>query len=578
MNSRPRRSLRTKLLVPFIAVGVVPSLLLAAFFTGFSINYVRRVYAERAVQQVVPVSADLEALFLRYRSLAYELAQEPMVVDLLTASREPDRDTLLEVYQLLYRSLSGDVDRASIHVASRTRTPSLSTHQFPTVYQPMDGRDGISWSANQHPERTVFYSQSYGNEKGEIVNFSLVKTIRDQDDHIVGYVIIDLFKSFLAETFSRRNNRFFTDAVITDNTSLRVVDLFRPENDGTFSNLPYLGSIDRLRRDAVVIDDTVIGWTPILDGALTVICSSPTELSLAGIGQLVAIAGWIVLGAAGVAAAVAIWITRDISRPIHALATAMERVEGGDLSSLVETRRADEIGILFRGFNRMVTETRELLAKTVEEHEALRIAEIKSLQAQINPHFLYNTLGTIKSIAKLRSVPEVVTIATELGRLLRGSIDSNERSATLADSIAVIRSFTAIQDLRHPGKYHVSIDIEDDALNCRIPRLILQPIVENAFVHGLEQQVGPGSLSITGTVRDEELVLTVADDGVGFKPAELDDNGGHVGLANVDRRLRLLYGEKYAVEIESTPGHGCTVILRMPARTEAPMPSGGSTA
>ena len=578
MTSRPRRSLRTKLLVPFIAVGVVPPLLLAAFFTGFSINYVRRVYAERAVQQVVPVSADLEALFLRYRSLAYELAQEPMVVDLLTASQEPDRDTRLEVYQLLYRSLSGDIDRASIHVASRTRTPSLSTHQFPTVYRPVDGREGIYRTANQSPARTVLHSESYVNEKGEIVNFSLAKTIRDQDDRIVGYVIIDLFKSFLVETFTRRNNRFFTDAVITDNTSFLVADLFRPENDGTFSNLPYLASIDRLQRDAVVMDDTVIGWTPILDGELTVICSSPTELSLAGIGQLVAIAGWVVLGAAAVAAAVAIWITRDISRPIHALAIAMERVEGGDLSSVVETRRADEIGILFRGFNRMVTETRELRAKTVEEHEALRIAEIKSLQAQINPHFLYNTLGTIKSIAKLRSVPEIVTITTELGRLLRGSIDSNERSATLADSIAVIRSFTAIQDLRHPGKYHVSIDIEDDALNCRIPRLILQPIVENAFVHGLEPQVGPGSLSITGTVREEELILTVADDGTGFNPAELDGKGGHIGLTNVDRRLRLLYGEKYAVEIETSPGDGCTVILRMPARIEEPMPTGGSTA
>jgi len=566
MNSRPRRSLRTKLLVPFIAVGVLPPMLLAGFFTGFAINYVRRVYVERAVQQVVPVSADLEALFLRYRSLTYELAQEPIVVDILSASREPDRDTLLEVYQLLYRSLSGDIDGASIHVASRTRTPSLSTHQFPTVYRPMDGRDGISWAANQHPERTVFYTHAYGNEKGETVNISLAKTIRDQDDHIVGYVIIDLFKSFLAETFSQRNDRFFTDVVITDNTSFRAADLFRPENDGTFSNFPYLASIDRTRRGAVVMDDTVIGWAPIVDGALTVICSSPTELSLAGIGQLVAIAGWIVLGAAALAAGVAIWITRDISRPIHALATAMERVEGGDLSSLVATRRADEIGVLFRGFNRMVTEIHELLAKTVEEHEALRIAEIKSLQAQINPHFLYNTLGTIKSIAKLRAVPEIVTIATELGRLLRGSIDSNDRSATLADSIAVVRSFAAIQDLRHPGRYQVSIDIADDAMTCRIPRLILQPIVENAFVHGLEQQVGPGALSITGTVRDGELVLTVADDGAGFDPSELDSDGSHVGLSNVDRRLRLLYGEEYAVEIASTPGDGCTVILRMPAR------------
>ena len=546
-------------------------MLLATFFTGFSIEYVRRVYAERAVLRVVPVSADLEAMFLRYRSLTYKLAQETIIVNLLTASQEPERDTLHKVYQLLYRSLSGNIDRASIHVASRTRTPSLSTHRFPTVYQPADGREGIYRIANESPTRTILYSNSYVNEKGEIVNFSLAQTIRDQDDSIVGYIIIDLFKSSLAETFSQRNDQFFTDVVITDNTSYLVADLFRPENDGTFSNLPYLASIDRLKRDAVVIDDMVIGWTPILDGALTVVCSSPTELSLAGIGQLVAIAGWIVLGAAVVAGVVAIWITRDISRPIRALAVAMERVESGDLSSVVETRRADEIGVLFRGFNRMVTETRELLVKTVEEHEALRIAEIKSLQAQINPHFLYNTLGTIKSIAKLRAIPEIVTIVTELGRLLRGSIDSNERSATLADSIAVVRSFAAIQDLRHPGMYHVSIDIEDNALNCRIPRLILQPIGENAFVHGLEQQVGPGSLSITGMVQAEELVLTVADDGVGFNPADLDDSGTHVGLANVDRRLRLLYGEKYGVEIKSAPGNGCTVILRMPVKTEEPM-------
>lgn len=464
-------------------------------------------------------------LLVRYRHPTYALSQDPLIAEVLSRSEEMDRTTALEVYPLMYSSLSGNLSGASLHIASLTTTPSLSTHLFPSVYGPVNPQEGIYRAAGEVPEQAVLFTHSYVNNKGETANFSFAKIVNDVGGNRVGYVIVDLFKSYLSEQLRESNNRFFVDIVVTDNVGFQVVDLFHPENDGDYSGFPYLQSINTRTSGAEVVGDMVVGWRPIMDGRLTV---------------------------------VAVVMARHISSPVQDLAAAMERVQKGDLHLQIRTERRDEIGSLFRG----------LIDKTVEEQEALRVAELKSLQAQINPHFLYNTLGTIKSIAKLRAVPEIVTITSELSNLLRAGFDAKPETKRLADSIALVRSFVNIQNQRHPNRYTVTIDVDERIMNHTIPPLILQPIVENAFVHGLERKIGPGNLSITGSVVDGRISIVVRDDGVGFDPNDLDDGATHIGLVNVDRRLKLLFGPEYGLTIESSPGAGCAVEVRIPVHDE----------
>ena len=267
-------------------------------------------------------------------------------------------------------------------------------------------------------------------------------------------------------------------------------------------------------------------------------------------------------------------LSRSLTFPLSRMAAAMQQVRGGDLSVRIPQDRPDELGQLAGAFNDMTRQLGTYVDEQVQRQKDLNDAQIRQLQAQLNPHFLYNTLDTMKWLAKIHQLPEVASLAANLAGILRSSIAS-EQFITLRRELELAERYIAIQKIRFSDKFEYSVQVPESLQGCIVPKLILQPLVENAIVHGLDG-AGSGNIRISGRQEGELLIISVADSGCGM-PAEMVERlnspqpkllDGHLGLYNVSRILQLYYGDGYGLHAESRPGGGTTVTVRIPAKRE----------
>jgi two-component system sensor histidine kinase YesM len=242
----------------------------------------------------------------------------------------------------------------------------------------------------------------------------------------------------------------------------------------------------------------------------------------------------------------------------------------------------DEITELGMSFNIMIGKIKELLDSKIKEQENLKKAELRALQAQINPHFLYNTLDTIIWMAESKKTDQVVKIVSALSNFFRISLSKGMDWITIGEEVERIKSYLTIQKMRYRDILDFKIEVEKDVAENTILKLILQPLVENALYHGIKNKRQGGTINIRARrMGDNEVLLEVEDDGIGFTPeklaqlrAELEDDSGDFkmesgfGIGNVNNRIRLYYGRSYGVSIRSEYNTGTCVTLVIPAKTE----------
>ena len=263
---------------------------------------------------------------------------------------------------------------------------------------------------------------------------------------------------------------------------------------------------------------------------------------------------------------------RSITGPIGALSRKAERFGEGDFTPApVETDIA-ELQTLDRGFDEMAGRVKGLMARQIEDQRSLHRAELELLQAQINPHFLYNTLDSILILAENQRDEDVVNMVTSLSAFFRISLSRGEDIISLEAERNHVTSYLEIQQTRYSDILNYEIDIPEELLACRVPKLILQPLVENALYHGIKNRRGLGTIRITGEAAGEDVLLKVADNGVGMDAEQLQalQNGVYhdrhtgLGLVNVHKRIRLYCGEPYGLSFESRKGEGTTVSVLLP--------------
>lgn len=263
------------------------------------------------------------------------------------------------------------------------------------------------------------------------------------------------------------------------------------------------------------------------------------------------------------------WLSRRISGPVGELDEAMRRVEGGDYDVCIASDRQDEMGHLAATFDRMTAEYRQNLARSVQRERELNETRLRMLQSQLNPHFLYNTLDCMKWLGVANGVPQIATLAADLAALLRAGISGSER-ITLEDELELIERYLAIQEIRFEDRFVCEIDVDERYRYCIVPKLILQPLVENAIIHGVADSE-EGYIKLWAASEGEDLLLYVSDNGSGIPPEVLElinshetIPGGHLGLNNVDRIVRLRYGAQYGLSARLVPGGGSCLCLRLP--------------
>ncbi len=270
-------------------------------------------------------------------------------------------------------------------------------------------------------------------------------------------------------------------------------------------------------------------------------------------------------------------LSGEITKPIRSLRDSMSLVEKGDFDQVsVEAATNNEIGTLTNSFNVMTERIRALMEQNVYEQKQKRKSELMALQAQINPHFLYNTLDSIIWMSEAGKNEEVVRMTAALARLFRQSISNEKEMVTVAEEIDYVRSYLTIQKMRYQDKLEYSIDVDESILYERIVKLVLQPLVENAIYHGLKYKDTKGNLDIRGYRKGNKICLTVADDGAGMdeetlahifderKSSEKKQKTNGVGVPNIQKRLQLYYGMEYGLSYVSRKDVGTVATVTVP--------------
>ncbi|MCI8485451.1 MAG: sensor histidine kinase, partial [Lachnospiraceae bacterium] len=276
----------------------------------------------------------------------------------------------------------------------------------------------------------------------------------------------------------------------------------------------------------------------------------------------------------GAGALVMIALTRAMYEPLGKLTETMELVSSGELEERVEITTNDEIGILSRDFNDMLNHIEDLIQKLVQEEILKKDAELEALQYQITPHFMYNTLNSIKYAALLKGEAEIGGLVEDFIELLQASIRKKGKFITVAEEVHLVENYLNLQRMRYEEPILVDYDIGDDTLDCFLPRLMFQPLVENAILHGLDLKNGKNRICIGGRVENGSLFLWVQDNGRGMSEEQLEQllndkkekkNGlSGIGVANVRQRLQLYYGTAGGITCESSR-KGTTIRMFLPA-------------
>ena len=317
----------------------------------------------------------------------------------------------------------------------------------------------------------------------------------------------------------------------------------------------------------------ITGWT-------IVGCMNMSEL-LRNSRQTRSIYVLVAVGLIIVALLISSLIARNITLPIQKLRDSMKSVQKGNFDiEDIEVISDNEIGSLTRSFNVMTHRIRELMEQNVKEQEQKRKIELKALQSQINPHFLYNTMDMINWQALQGHTNEVSTAVQNLSRFYKLTLSRKKGISTIECEEEHVSIYITLQNMRYHDSIDFISDIPDELMEYQIPKLTLQPVVENAILHGiLEKESKSGTIVLTGWLEESDIVILISDDGVGISPEKLQtilsgtgqssSGGTNIAIYNTHRRLQILYGQKYGLSYTSIPGQGTEVQIRIPAKKES---------
>lgn len=265
-------------------------------------------------------------------------------------------------------------------------------------------------------------------------------------------------------------------------------------------------------------------------------------------------------------------ITRTITYRITLLRKQMQKVQEGELSKLViSDDYQDEIGQLIVHYNQMVGKVDELLGEQYDLGQKKTEAELKALQSQINPHFLYNTLDMINWMAQKGETDNIRSVIQAMSLFYRQTLSKGKDIVLIRDEIKMCQAYMEIQKRRYKGKIRFEEEVQEEILDCLIPKITLQPFLENAIIHGInEKEDSRGVVILNGWMEDGMITLSVTDDGKGMRIEEKDSavSGSHYGLENIEKRLSMFYKQHIPIIVESSLGIGTCIIISIPVKKE----------
>jgi len=595
--------IRNKLIISFLALIILPAITIGIFSYYTSQRLLKQKTEQYTSDILMETGENVDVKLREIERISFQIVSNMTIQDALKKANMGIKDEYekIRVERAIDSQLKGFVplyfDIAAAQVASLSGTVYYVNPGSVTIEisewekRILEANKGSAvWFGTNPSSQTI----RVGRAINSIVN-----------QELIGYEIIQIRESSIHDIY-RRTDLFKSGDILITDLEGRIIS----HKDKSKLDM-FIGDVAAgLTKDSIYNSFTTaeIGGTSnyiasrsINNGQWRMIAIIPTEQYE---GDIILLRYWI-LGICGacciMSLLLSVRIADSISRPLRNLSEMMSKVGTGNFDVSIQPYSNDEVGVLSEHFNKMVQQVQKLIQEVYQEQYLKQKAELKSLRAQINPHFLYNTLESINWMARIRNVPEIGDMVKALGDLMRASI-SGDDFITLNDEITNITNYLKIQKFRYGDRLGVCIDISPDIGRIVVPKLILQPIVENSIVHGLEEKLEDGHIDISGMLENGDVVISIRDDGVGMEkekeehlnklfseyqplaPASAgsprvdirkdigsrDDMHTHIGLINVDRRIKMYYGAGYGLYISSVKGEGTYVRAVLPALTSAP--------
>lgn len=564
MKKYIQKSFRRELLFCLIVVAILPLILTAGFLIQLFQVKLAADYHKQDLEQAGSIEKAMEEQFRKLEVTAEQICTDEVVIASLLKKSPSGTNAL---YNRLYEATGGMRDVAQFDVYTRDGACECSTGAGEMDTGLPEYR-GILRVAAAHPGELVIQSDRDYTGESDIL-LRAARAVQDGEDNTVGYLVAGMraenFEQLLGSLYGSQDgicilNRFWESVYSTGTAEKKdIANVLR--------NLVLAG-----QKIPESYQDNSIYISEIGDTGLYSVYLRRAAFTEDIIRAMYRVTIFMTLVSLLLCISVSIKLSGNLTNPVSSMKRAMQQVRAGDLDVRIEMDREDEFGRLAENFNTMTVELKDYMERQVRQQRELDEVNIAMMHAQLNPHFLYNTLDTMKWVAKANGIQELAVMATKLAKILRTSI-SKEQFITLREELGLVESYVSIQKIRLNNSFSYRTQIPEELLDAVVPKLMIQPIVENALLHGLAEKKD-GHITVTADQKGEQLQIEVQDDGCGIRPeimADLNSRdqkklAGHIGFCNVDRIIRLNYGEVYGLRADTPEEGGTRVIMVLPAQ------------
>ncbi|WP_135555950.1 cache domain-containing sensor histidine kinase [Paenibacillus cymbidii] len=442
------------------------------------------------------------------------------------------------------------------------------------------------WKAGLKRETTPFYNDKISNPDMHVISaVKCTRSVYNSKNNVIAINVNEKYLSDLYNKFTDENNALNVYTLVENEDWIpvnmeistakrnRLLEELNSNSVRSFGQITYSDSADEPETNLFYYRIQNLNWTLVREIPLNEV-SDDVKLLRSIMIVTFALSFLVIL------LMTYFWINRRL-KPIYKLSRAMLDAGKGNFGKTLKRIPRNEIGLLIKQFNTMSVNILHLLEENRQMEDEKRVQEVKALQAQINPHFLYNTLNAIKYMAIVSGAQNVAESITILGNIIRPIFKERSIMYQLREEIEFVRNYIEILNIRFGNNISLKYEISEQCLDCKVPRFLLQPIIENSIIHGIETSDSEEIISISVISESDSLILAITDSGIGMdegKVRELNDSlrnpvtetneGAGIGIRNVNRRIQLHYGKQYGLTIESRLHEGTQVFVKIPPTYE----------
>lgn len=554
-------SLQEKIICSIFLVSMVVSVVLSVMFYNSSVEVIENNYVSSVTDNLTVCAGMFDDIMKDSYYIAVNVASDAAVQRLAQDYDETDEAELLEILSD-YRASGVD----SVYCYLPQQRLLLKATKSERVAQSCSDED-LTWLERITTEQDNPLSPQYCTDETELLkkqSFVYTKPVRSADgSEIIAHIIVnvderDIFFGCLQGygNFSDNSNYIETpEGKIASGSNLKQLGQEPPQTEETMLVTSVTAPLSGYQVTSVADRSVITGD----------IATTRNKIFLMALGfNLLAIIPILI-------------IVRRMMRPVNNLTETMLQVGQGDLAVRAEVYSDDEIGKLSEGFNHMIQQVEDLIDALVTEKLLKKEAEIEALRHQITPHFMYNTLNSIKYAAILQNASEIAGQLEAFIELLQMSASDRGAFITVREEIRMVQNYVKLQMFRYANSFTVHFDVMPETEGCYLPSLLIQPLVENAILHGIDLKRSDGQIVVRVCMDEQELAIKVEDNGHGMSPEELEllmsgkrrSKFSGIGVRNVRERLQLYYGEKGRLEFYSRTEQGTSAVIRLPVSYDA---------